>query len=113
MKFYPSSSGHLSSPPRNCRVVCLDRIFATEPYHRGTTIFYGYGLGLYGRVGPALCLAIAVGVFLVQIPLSVWWLGRFRFGPAEWAWRSLTYLKPQPLLAGRDFALTPAERAKP
>lgn len=79
----------------------------------GTTIFYGYGLGLYGRVGPALCLAIAVGVFLVQIPLSVWWLGRFRFGPAEWAWRSLTYLKPQPLLAGRDFALTPAERAKP
>jgi uncharacterized protein len=79
----------------------------------GTTIFYGYGLGLYGRVGPALCLAIAVGIFLVQIPLSVWWLGRFRFGPAEWVWRSLTYLKPQPFLAARDFALTPAEKAKP
>ncbi|MFL6813505.1 MAG: DUF418 domain-containing protein [Bradyrhizobium sp.] len=20
-----------------------------------------------------------------------WWLGRFRFGPMEWLWRSLTY----------------------
>ena len=77
----------------------------------GTTIFYGYGLGLYGRVGPAVCLAIAGGIYLVQIPLSVWWLGRFRFGPAEWAWRSLTYLKLQPLFARRDFALQPAETA--
>jgi uncharacterized protein len=79
----------------------------------GTTLFYSYGLGLYGRVGPALCLALAAGTILVQIPLSVWWLGKFRFGPVEWLWRSLTYLKLQPFLARRDFDLLPSERPHP
>lgn len=36
-------------------------------------------------------------LFLLQIPLSVWWLRRFRFGPVEWLWRSLTYVKAQPM----------------
>jgi len=62
-----------------------------------TTIFYSYGLGLYGQVGPARGLAIAIAIFLAQIPLSVWWLRRFRFGPAEWLWRSLTYGRLQPM----------------
>jgi uncharacterized protein len=62
-----------------------------------TTIFNSYGLGLYGKVGPALILALAVLIFTLQIPLSVWWLRRFRFGPAEWLWRTLTYGKLQPM----------------
>ncbi|MDY7226250.1 DUF418 domain-containing protein [Hyalangium rubrum] len=60
-------------------------------------LFYGYGLGLFGKAGPALCVALAVGIFTVQLALSHLWLARFRFGPAEWLWRSLTYGKAQPM----------------
>ena len=62
-----------------------------------TTLFYGYGFGLFGQVGPALGLLITIAIFLAQIPLSVWWLRHFQFGPVEWLWRSLTYLRPQAL----------------
>jgi uncharacterized protein len=34
--------------------------------------------------------------FAVQVPLSRWWLARFKYGPAEWLWRSLTYGRAQP-----------------
>ncbi len=64
----------------------------------GTTIFYSYGLGLYGKVSPALGIALTVPIFTLQIMLSVWWLKHFRFGPAEWLWRTLTYGKLQPML---------------
>jgi len=62
-----------------------------------TTIFYGYGLALFGKVGPSFGLLLTITVFLIQIPLSVWWLRRFQFGPAEWLWRSLTYWQRQPM----------------
>ncbi|MBS3932944.1 MAG: DUF418 domain-containing protein [Truepera sp.] len=62
-----------------------------------TTIFYGYGLGLYGQIGPAAGLALSIAIFGLQVPLSNWWVKRFRFGPFEWLWRSLTYGKLQPL----------------
>ncbi len=62
-----------------------------------TTIFYGYGLGLFGKVGPAAGAVLAVGIYVLQVPLSLWWLRRFRFGPIEWVWRSLTYLRVQPM----------------
>jgi uncharacterized protein len=63
-----------------------------------TTIFYSYGLGLFGRVGPAAGTALAVVIYAVQVPLSRWWLRRFQFGPMEWLWRSLTYMKRQPMV---------------
>jgi uncharacterized protein len=62
-----------------------------------TTLFYGYGFGLYGKVGPALGIGITVAIFALQIPLSHWWLRHFRFGLAEWLWRTLTYGKIQPM----------------
>ena len=62
-----------------------------------TTIFYSYGLGFYGKVGPAAGLALTVLIFALQILLSVWWVRRFRFGPMEWLWRTLTYGKLQPM----------------
>jgi uncharacterized protein len=61
-----------------------------------TLIFYGYGLGLFGKVGHAAGIALAIAIYLLQIPFSHWWMKRFYYGPAEWLWRSLTYLKPQP-----------------
>ena len=58
---------------------------------------YGYGFGLAYRLGPVAVTGLAVVIFAVQVVGCRWWLLRFRFGPAEWLWRSLTYLKWQPL----------------
>jgi uncharacterized protein len=69
-----------------------------------TTIFYGYGLGLFGRVGPVLGLLLTVAIYAVQVPLSGWWMRRFRFGPAEWLWRSLTYARRQPMRRSQPAA---------
>jgi len=58
----------------------------------GTFIFYGWGLGLWGKVGYALQLALAFAIFFfIQVPLSVWWFRHFSFGPMEYLWRLLTY----------------------
>ena len=62
-----------------------------------TTLLYGYGLGLYGRVGALLGLPIALVVYGAQVVGSRWWVRRFRFGPAEWLWRTVAYGQPQPL----------------
>jgi uncharacterized protein len=57
-----------------------------------TFIFYGWGLGFWGRVGPALDLVFAIAIFFaVQVPLSYAWLRRFEMGPMEYLWRRLTY----------------------
>lgn len=61
-----------------------------------TTIFYSYGLGLYGKVGPLYGLILTFIIFIVQIFLSRIWLQSYEFGPVEWLWRSLTYGKWQP-----------------
>ena len=61
-----------------------------------TTVFYGYGLGLYGSIPRFWQMGFVVAVIGLQLMLSPWWLSRYRFGPAEWLWRSLTYWKRQP-----------------
>jgi uncharacterized protein len=62
-----------------------------------TTLFYGYGFGQLFLLGPAATTAYAVFFFVLQLLFCTWWMGRFRFGPAEWLWRSLTYMKFQPM----------------
>jgi len=58
----------------------------------GITLFYHWGFGLWGKVGPALDLVLAVAIFfLIQVPLTRWWLNRFPRGPMEHLWRVLTY----------------------
>ena len=56
-----------------------------------TTIFYGHGLGWFGSVDRVGQIGVVALVWAVQLVASPLWLRRFRFGPAEWAWRSLTY----------------------
>ncbi len=56
-----------------------------------TTIFYSYGLGLYGKVGPLLDLGLALVIYSLQIPFSRWWLSTHAYGPMEWVWRVMTY----------------------
>ncbi|WP_214628359.1 DUF418 domain-containing protein [Paenibacillus agaridevorans] len=60
-----------------------------------TFLFYSYGLGWYGQIAPSIGLALSLLIFAVQVWLSGLWLRRFRFGPFEWVWRSLTYGKRQ------------------
>ena len=60
-------------------------------------LFTGVGFGLYGDVGPAWCVALALIIFASQMAFSAWWLARYRFGPAEWVWRTLTYGQLQPM----------------
>jgi uncharacterized protein len=62
-----------------------------------TFVFYGWGLGLTGQLGTAACLGLCVAVFAAQIAIARLWLARFRFGPAEWLWRTLTYGRLQPM----------------
>jgi uncharacterized membrane protein YeiB len=62
-----------------------------------TVIFESFGLNLAGKVGTFWRLILALPVFALMIIISHWWFKRFRIGPAEWLWRSLTYLKIQPM----------------
>jgi uncharacterized protein len=63
-------------------------------------LFYGYGLGLFDRLGAASALAIGVVVYVVQVLFNGWWLKRYRFGPMEWLWRTLMYGQWQPMKRG-------------
>lgn len=62
-----------------------------------TALFYGYGFGLFGQINRTGLAAIVLGIWVFQLWLSPIWLRHFRFGPAEWVWRSLTYWKRQPM----------------
>ncbi len=56
-------------------------------------LIYGYAFGNAFWLGPAAVTGYAVLFFAILIVFSVWWTNRFRFGPMEWLWRALTYLK--------------------
>jgi len=62
-----------------------------------TTIFYGHGFGAFGHFERTHQIVTVLAVWIVQLIWSPIWMRYFRFGPFEWAWRSLTYLKPQPM----------------
>ncbi|WP_435007844.1 DUF418 domain-containing protein [Tundrisphaera lichenicola] len=62
-----------------------------------TTLFYGYGFDLFGTLHRPLLYAVVLIIWTAQLLVCPLWLEWFRFGPAEWLWRSLTYWKPQPM----------------
>ena len=70
-----------------------------------STLFLGWGFGFAGRLDYAEQLLVVVAIWAVQLAISPLWLSRFRFGPAEWLWRSLTYWERQPM---RHGALRPS-----
>lgn len=74
-------------------------------------IFYAYGLGLYGRVSPAAALFITLLIFGCQLLYSPLWLKRFRYGPVEWLWRTLSYGRRQPMRRDRPLP-APGEQAE-
>ena len=84
--------------------------FSNYLFHSVVTsiLFLGWGLGLAGRFDYAEQLIIVVAIWAVQLVISPIWLRHYRFGPAEWLWRSLTYWKRQPMR--RDTPLSPSHQ---
>ena len=60
-----------------------------------SVLFLGWGFGLAGRFDYAAQLLFVAAIWIVQLIVSPLWLQRFRFGPAEWVWRTLTYGRMQ------------------
>jgi len=58
-----------------------------------TTIFYSYGLGLYGKMDLVTGTWLAVGVFIIQIIFAEIWFTKFKQGPVESLWKQATYGK--------------------
>jgi uncharacterized protein len=82
-----------------------DRVAALAPLGRmaltayllqtafGIWLFYGFAPGpdLMGRIGPVWLAVIWIAGYAAQVAGADAWMRRFRFGPAEWLWRALTY----------------------
>jgi len=63
-----------------------------------TTLFYGYGFGVYNQLAPTVTFLLVFVIFGVQMVISKWWMSQYRFGMMEWLWRSLTYWQIQPMI---------------
>jgi uncharacterized protein len=74
-------------------------------------LFYGYGLGLSGRLGSAAAAVIGLALYAAQLAFSQAWLRRYRFGPVEWLWRSITYGQRLPMR--RDAGGRPSPAPQP
>ncbi|MEO1044157.1 MAG: DUF418 domain-containing protein [Pseudomonadota bacterium] len=86
------------------RVACAGRVAFTN--YLGTSIvmtslFYGYGLNLYGEISRATLYLFVIAMWALMLAWSQPWLMHFRYGPLEWLWRSLARGKAQPLRRGQ------------
>ena len=62
-----------------------------------TSIFYGYGLGLFGELSRIELWLPVLAVWALMLLWSKPWLERFHYGPLEWLWRSLSRMELQPM----------------
>ncbi|MBL8238041.1 MAG: DUF418 domain-containing protein [Bryobacterales bacterium] len=60
-----------------------------------TLFFNGYGLGNFGQLERHQLYYVVLAVWAVNLTVGPIWLRYFQYGPAEWAWRSLTYWERQ------------------
>jgi uncharacterized protein len=63
----------------------------------GTFLFFNWGMGYIGKLRNIELLLVGLIILAAQMIISHYWLKKFRYGPLEWAWRSLTYMEIQPL----------------
>lgn len=61
-----------------------------------TTLFYGYGFGLFGHLSRWQAYLVVPVVWVIMLLWSKPWLDRYRYGPLEWLWRSLARGTLQP-----------------
>jgi uncharacterized protein len=62
-----------------------------------TTLFYGYGFGLYGSFSRAELWIVVIATWALMLLWSKPWLQRYRYGPFEWLWRSLARGRAEPM----------------
>ena len=62
-----------------------------------TALFYDFGFGLWGHFERYQLYGVVAAIWLAELIWSPLWLARFKFGPFEWVWRSLTYWQRQPM----------------
>jgi uncharacterized protein len=58
-------------------------------------------MGKYGQFERHQLYYVVFAIWAFQLLFSPLWLKFYRFGPVEWLWRSLTYLKLQPMRRAR------------
>lgn len=75
----------------------------------GAVIFYGWGFGYFGQISRSGLLLVVLMVWMFQIIFSLLWLTRYRMGPLEWLWRSLTYWRIEPIARPRPSEFSPAD----
>lgn len=63
----------------------------------GILLFSGFGLGLLHHLPFYGYISIALGIYILQVYFSKWWLANYNYGPVEWIWRQLTYMKRLPI----------------
>jgi len=115
----PMTLGHLGLIALVCQTPWLEnvsRVFAAVGQMALTNyltqslicllIFTGAGLAWYGQLARHELYYVVVAIWIVQLVWSPLWLRHFRYGPAEWLWRSATYWRWQPL---RRVAATPPQ----
>ncbi len=74
----------------------------------GSFVTYGWGLGMLGRMNGTALNVLAIAIYTGLCVFSALWLSRFRFGPAEWVWRSLTYGRAQPMRRHTEAKMPPS-----
>jgi uncharacterized protein len=87
-------SGRMALTTYMVQIAILDLTFSKYALHLEPTPLQALGAGL--------------ALFAVSAALSRWWLSRFRYGPVEWLWRSITYGRLQPWRGGPVAASVPA-----
>ena len=78
------------------RLACVGRMALTNYLMHSVIalfIFSGAGLGLLGKFSWSQLYLFVLLIWVLQLYLSPLWLKYFYFGPVEWLWRLLTYLK--------------------
>jgi uncharacterized protein len=91
---------HFETTRAMARIVAVGRAAFTNYLGTSilmTTLFYGYGFGLYGKLSRLDAYMIVPCVWVIMLLWSKPWLDRFAYGPLEWLWRSLSRGKRQPM----------------
>ncbi|MEM6858747.1 MAG: DUF418 domain-containing protein [Pseudomonadota bacterium] len=83
-------------------------IYLTQSFILTYIVAAPWGLSLYGDVGWFQVVWMSALIMALQTVLAMWWLSRFRFGPLEWLWRSLTHWQRQPMRLSQDERVQPA-----
>ncbi|HYE61246.1 MAG TPA: DUF418 domain-containing protein [Phycisphaerales bacterium] len=71
-----------------------------------TALFYHWGLQWFGETTRMERMVLVLLIYLAVVLIANVWLRVFLYGPMEWLWRTVTYLRPQPMLrrAGTPLA---------